>query len=188
MPSFIKSAVFEKDWIHDSKNEICFVGRSNVGKSTTINALANSNICKTSKTPGRTQTINFFDFGDFRVVDLPGYGFANLSKSKIGDINQMLFNFISKRENIKIVFQICDVSVITNKDLEVSNFLSQKYEHHYILLNKIDKKSKSFFDNNKNKIAKSLNKSIEFMLPISSKNKVNIDKIKSIIKLILNGQ
>ena len=90
MPSFIKSCFSTKDWMNDDKREICFIGRSNVGKSSLINALANAKIAKTSNTPGRTQLANFYDFEKFRLIDLPGYGFAKVSKSHI---TNCFFNF-----------------------------------------------------------------------------------------------
>jgi GTP-binding protein len=82
--NFIKSANQVSQFPEDSGREIAFVGRSNAGKSTALNAIfRRKNIAKTSKTPGRTQLINFFSVDDdCRVVDLPGYGFAAVSKEK----------------------------------------------------------------------------------------------------------
>ena len=81
---FLKSASSANDFPEDVGQEIAFVGRSNAGKSTAINAIVNrKNIARTSKTPGRTQLINFFEIDtQHSLVDLPGYGYANVSKSK----------------------------------------------------------------------------------------------------------
>lgn len=188
MAKFIKSAAQEKDWIKDSKKEICFIGRSNVGKSTLINTLANQKIAKTSNTPGRTQLVNFFDFGNYRLVDLPGYGFARASKAKRDDLQDIIDEFICNRENLVAVFQICDCSVITQQDVEVSEYLSSLHENHFIILNKLDKQNKSFYDNNKNKISKYLNKDLENIYPISCKERTNINKLNALITKLIQGK
>lgn len=185
MANFIKSASSINDWILDSKKEICLLGRSNVGKSLLINALANQSISKTSKTPGRTQLINFFNFDNYRLVDLPGYGYAKISKTKKEEINEFLFEYLSKRENLFGIFQICDIGVITSQDVEVANFIRKKFANHYIILNKVDKLNKSFFHNNCMKIAKLLNVEVSHLVPISAKNKYNLNSLISIIDKII---
>lgn len=185
MARFIKSATDESNWIHDSKKEICFIGRSNVGKSSLINALANEKIAKTSNTPGRTQLVNFFDFGKYRLIDLPGYGFAKVNKTLKKDIDHRIWNYIKNRKNLTAVFQICDSSVLTEKDVEMASFLSQNFDVFFILLNKIDKQNKSFFDNNSKKISEYLNVSKEILIPISSKNKTNINVLNQLIESII---
>lgn len=177
MATFIKSAASYSDWICDSKKEICFVGRSNVGKSSLINALANQSIAKTSNTPGRTQLVNFFDFGKFRLIDLPGYGYAKVSKEKKLELLSMINEYLIKRENLIFVFQICDINVITDKDVEMADFLKNNFDNFAILLNKMDKYNKSHFDNNKHKIAKYLNVDVDKLIPISAKKKNNLNKI-----------
>lgn len=185
MAKFIKSSTNESNWIYDTKKEICFVGRSNVGKSTLINTLANQKIAKTSNTPGRTQLVNFFDFGKFRLIDLPGYGFAKVNKNLKKDLDNRIWEYLEKRENLCAVFQICDSSVLTDKDIEMSNYLSQYFDNHFVLLNKIDKQNKSFFDNNWKKISEYLKIEKDKLIPISSKNKTNISLLKQLIDNIV---
>lgn len=185
MAHFIKSASSINNWIIDSKKEICFLGRSNVGKSSLINSLANQSISNTSKTPGRTQLINFFDFDSYRLVDLPGYGYAKISKTKKEEINNFLFEYLSKRENLVGIFQICDIGVITSQDVDVANFVSKKFSNHYIILNKVDKLNKSYFHNNCTKISKLLNVSQSNLVPISTKNKYNLSSLISVINKII---
>ena len=120
MAKFVKSATsVEAIAIDDNVVEFCFVGRSNVGKSTLINGLANATISRTSKQPGRTQMINVFDFGDYRIVDLPGYGYAQVSKSKKFEIDQILNDYINNRSNLFAIFQICDIQTINKQDLSI---------------------------------------------------------------------
>jgi GTP-binding protein len=81
---FVKSAVLPEDWPEDALPHIALVGRSNVGKSSLINCLANNyKLARTSNVPGKTRLLNFYLFNDaFYVVDLPGYGYANVSGSE----------------------------------------------------------------------------------------------------------
>ncbi len=185
MAIFIKSASKETDWINDGKVEICFIGRSNVGKSSLINALAKQDISRTSNTPGRTQLVNFFDFGNFRLIDLPGYGYAKVNKSKKEELNQMIESYLINRKNLYAVFQICDCNIITDRDKAMANFLRSKFSNFYVILNKIDKESKSFFDNNISKISSYLNLNKDLFIPISAKKKTNINKLENIIENII---
>ncbi|MDE5949644.1 MAG: ribosome biogenesis GTP-binding protein YihA/YsxC [Malacoplasma sp.] len=184
MASFIKSCFSSNDWISDDKKEVCFIGRSNVGKSSLINALANAKIAKTSNTPGRTQLANFYDFNKFRLVDLPGYGFAKVSKSKHFELSKIISEYIYLRKNLIAVFQIVDLSVITDLDVEMSNLLSERFKNHYIVLNKADKQAKSYFDNNIKKITSKFNKSQDSFICLSAKNKTNILALKNILNSI----
>jgi GTP-binding protein len=130
MPSFIKSATCNQDWIKDQVSEICFVGRSNVGKSTLINVLANQAIAKTSKTPGRTQVVNFYDFGKYRLVDLPGYGFMIGSHKLKHQVSDIINEYLSSRANLYVVFQVCDANVITELDASMSLYIQKYFKNH----------------------------------------------------------
>ncbi|MDR0674815.1 MAG: ribosome biogenesis GTP-binding protein YihA/YsxC [Mycoplasmataceae bacterium] len=181
MPNFIKSAIAPIDWINDQVIEICLVGRSNVGKSSLINALANQSIAKTSKTPGRTQTINFYDFGNYRLIDLPGYGFMHGNhqlKEQVADIIQ---TYLTSRTNTYGVLQICDANVITEADVNMSHYLQKHFKNHYIILNKIDKGTISMYQNKLNSIAKYLKVQPTQIFFISIKKHLNINKIQAII-------
>ncbi|MBC8225626.1 MAG: YihA family ribosome biogenesis GTP-binding protein [Gammaproteobacteria bacterium] len=107
---FLKSASATNDFPEDVGQEIAFVGKSNAGKSTAINAIVNrKNIARTSKTPGRTQLINFFKIDKkHSLVDLPGYGYANVSKSKRKSWEHLITKYLQKREALKAVFLIVD--------------------------------------------------------------------------------
>lgn len=182
MATFIKSAANESGWINDPKPEVCFIGRSNVGKSTLINAITNTKIARTSNTPGRTQLINFFDMGDYRLVDLPGYGYARVSHTKKMELSDMIIQYLNNRENLKLVFQICDCNVITPLDQEMAEFLSEIFgDRHYIILNKIDKHNKSFYHNNKHKILTYLDVDETNVIPISAIKKTNIGDVHRVI-------
>ena len=120
------SAVRRSQYPTDSKPEFLLVGRSNVGKSSFINTIINrKNYARTSAKPGKTQTINFYLVNEeFYIVDAPGYGFANLSKSKKKKFGLMMEDYITNRENLKQVFMLIDFRhKPSNDDILMYKFL-----------------------------------------------------------------
>src|SRR5438270_7339708 len=105
---FVKSAYDRQHWTTDGLPEIAFLGRSNVGKSSLINSLLlRKGLARTSNTPGRTQCINFFLInGDFYFVDLPGYGYAKVSKSMRSDWGKMAEQYLSERSELALCIQL----------------------------------------------------------------------------------
>lgn len=108
---FVISAVSPTQYPDDELREIAFVGRSNVGKSSLINMLLNRRgLAKTSSTPGKTQLINFFDIdGLFRFVDLPGYGFAKVSKAQKATWGKTIETYLKSRDTLMEVIQLIDI-------------------------------------------------------------------------------
>lgn len=159
-----------------------------MGKSSLINALANQKIAKTSSTPGHTQLVNFFDFGSYVLVDLPGYGFAKTSHNQKELINNLITEYLSWSTNLVAVFQLCNIDVITQEDVKMSQYLNQLAKkhniEHFVLLTKSDKVNKSHFDNNKIKIADYLQVDVNNMFSVSTKNRQNIDKLKALLTAI----
>lgn len=120
------SAVRRSQYPTDEKSEYLLVGKSNVGKSSFINTLINrKNFARTSATPGKTQTINFYLVNDsFYLVDAPGYGFAMLSKKKQKKFGLMMEDYLKNRPNLKQVFMLVDFRHRpTNDDLMMYNYL-----------------------------------------------------------------
>ena len=131
----------------DVGSEVAFVGRSNAGKSTAINSITNRNsLAKTSKTPGRTQLINFFKVNENkRFVDLPGYGFAKASKEKQKSWNRLVTNYIKYRQSLKGVVLIIDIRRgFGEMDLMFLDFYLPLNKQLHILLSKADKLSKQY--------------------------------------------
>ena len=129
----------------DIGSEVAFVGRSNAGKSTAINSITNRNsLAKTSKTPGRTQLINFFKVNENkRFADLPGYGFAKASKEKQKSWNRLVTNYIKYRQSLKGVVLIIDIRRgFGEMDLMFLDFYLPLNKRLHILLTKADKLSK----------------------------------------------
>lgn len=123
------SAVRRSQYPTDNKPEFLLVGRSNVGKSSFINTLVNrKNYARTSSKPGKTQTINFYLVNDsFYLVDAPGYGFANLSKSKKKKFGLMMEDYLTNRENLIQVFMLIDFRHKPSKD----DLMMYKFLKHY---------------------------------------------------------
>ena len=129
----------------DSGFEVAFAGRSNAGKSSAINCLVRQkNLCKTSKTPGRTQLINFFALDDERrLVDLPGYGFARVSRSLRDHWDQVLTRFLLERHALQGLVIVCDIRRgISDLDRALIAMTRDQLALH-LLLTKSDKLSRA---------------------------------------------
>lgn len=141
-PNFIGSYPSIKEIPYSSEKEIAFIGRSNVGKSSLINAIFNSpNLAKTSSTPGRTQTLNFFKMGnDLMIVDLPGYGFAKAPKEIVKKWNENVNIYLKGRSQLKRVFLLIDSRQgIKEIDITMMKMLDETAVNYQIILTKIDK-------------------------------------------------
>ncbi|AVQ17596.1 ribosome biogenesis GTP-binding protein YsxC [Fusobacterium gonidiaformans 3-1-5R] len=158
---YLKSAVYEKDYPEILNSvEFAFVGRSNVGKSSLINSLTSrTKLARTSKTPGRTQLINFFTINqEFYIVDLPGYGFAKVPKAMKKEWGSTIERYIiSKRK--KLVFVLLDIRRIpSEEDMEMLRWLDFHELPFKIIFTKTDKIS----NNEKFRLLKDIRKKIEF--------------------------
>ena len=136
------SAVRRSQYPTDNKSEYLLVGRSNVGKSSFINTLINrKNYARTSATPGKTQTINFYLVNDnFYLVDAPGYGYATLGQSKQKKFGLMMEDYLENRPNLKQVFMLIDFRhKPSNDDITMYNYLKHYKIPVTIVATKIDK-------------------------------------------------
>ena len=142
--SFLKSAPDLKFLPDPGVNEVAFAGRSNVGKSSLINALTNRNgLARTSNTPGRTQELNFFDVGDplrFRLVDMPGYGFAEAPKDVVKKWRFLVNDYLRGRPVLKRALVLIDSRHgIKDVDRDVMDMLDAAAVSYHLVLTKADK-------------------------------------------------
>ena len=172
---YITSAVSKKTCPEEILPEIVFVGRSNVGKSSLINSLTNrKSLARTSGTPGKTQTINFFkitlnDRREFYLVDLPGYGYAKTSKTNRALWAKFIEEYLSSGRDIKFVCQLIDIRHEPQEsDLKSFASLIEKNLPVLIVATKSDKIGKTQRQKHLNAIQKALGVDAESILPYSS--------------------
>ena len=143
---FVKSAFNKSHWITDGRPEIAFLGMSNVGKSSLLNSLlGRKGLARTSNTPGRTQSINYFLVNDtFYFVDLPGYGYAKVSKAMRSDWGEMAREYLTDRPELVLFIQLVDSrhppSVL---DLQLNDWLLAHERPHIVVATKSDKLSRT---------------------------------------------
>lgn len=157
---FVTSAVRKSQYPEDKKVEFLMIGRSNVGKSSFINTLVNrKNIARISSIPGKTQTLNFFLINDnFYLVDVPGYGFAKVSKSLKNKFGVIIEDYLKDRENLKMVFMLVDFRhKPTNDDVLMYDYLKYYKIPVTIIATKSDKVSKNSYMKNEKIIRETLN-------------------------------
>jgi GTP-binding protein len=167
--------------------EVAFIGRSNVGKSSLINVLVNRvNLSRISQTPGRTKQINFFNLGDFLyLVDLPGYGYAKISKSERKSWDKLIYSYLKGSTNLKRVFLLIDARCeIKSSDLQTMKFLDDCAVSYQLVLTKSDKIKETLLENVILQL-KSIGAKHAACHPeiifTSSKSKIGIDKLREAI-------
>jgi GTP-binding protein len=141
---FVKSAFERAHWIVDTRPQVAFLGRSNVGKSSLINSLLlRKGLARTSNTPGRTQSINFFLINDaFYFADLPGYGYAKVSKAMRSDWGSMAEEYLSDEPHLALCVQLVDMRhKPTALDIQLNEWLVHFQKPHVVAATKADKLS-----------------------------------------------
>ncbi len=187
----LMTAVKPEQYPDDSLPEIALVGRSNVGKSSLINCLANrKNIARTSSTPGKTATINFYEIaGKYRIVDLPGYGYAKVSKQEKEKWGAMIEGYLSNRQSLVQVIQLVDARHKPTADDKMMFDWIRSYNYEPLLVaTKIDKLKKSQIEGNLTAIYEDLELTDESVLiPFSSENRQGRDQVLELIDYILDS-
>lgn len=174
-----KVAVLEKQYPHENLPEFAFAGRSNVGKSSFINAMLNrKNLARTSSTPGKTRTINFYKINNsLRFVDLPGYGYAKVAKSEKEKWAGIINRYLETRENILETILLVDIRhEPTNLDKQMYDYIIDSGFSGIVVATKKDKIKRSQINKHVDTIVKKLGvEHKENIIPFSSQDR---DEVK----------
>ncbi|MBY0316181.1 MAG: ribosome biogenesis GTP-binding protein YihA/YsxC [Bdellovibrionales bacterium] len=179
--TFIKSAVDIHDFPEDNQSEILFAGRSNAGKSSLINTIAQGKVAKVSSTPGKTRHLNIFEHREgYRIIDMPGYGYAIRSKDEVDSWKKMIEPYLLKRMNIKGLVLVMDIrrewAEEEQQMLELAQYLRVGLA---VILNKADKLSRGAALAKKAKLSQSL--SINDCLLMSVLKKQGIEDLENLL-------
>ena len=184
--TFITSVADRKNFIKSEKPIIAICGKSNVGKSSLINALANrKNLARTSVTPGRTRLVNYFDFGEFILADLPGYGFAKVSEKEKQKWATLMEDFF-KYSEIAHVLSLVDIRHDPTRDDEsMINYLHSYAIPFTIIATKADKLGKTRIKGRTDSIGKYLTVGGNMVTAVSSETGYGKDKIYAILDKVI---
>ena len=181
---FVSSAT-RTHQLPDSDAEIAFVGRSNVGKSSLINALANQKqLARVSNTPGRTQLINLFEHsGGGTIVDLPGYGFAKVPGHVRKDWGAMIEGYLLERDELEMVFVLVDGAIgPTPLDEQMLDWLRENDVPHTVVATKMDKVKSSKRRTRKRDLAAGCMLETADIVWVSAAKDINIDQLRSMVR------
>jgi GTP-binding protein len=188
---FVKSAMLAADFPKDGRAEIAFVGRSNVGKSSLLNALlGRKGLAKTSGTPGKTRTLNFFSVNNkFYFVDLPGYGFAKVPVKIKEEWGKALIEYLETRRQLKLVVMLVDSRRDpANLDLEMLELLDNAQVPVLVVATKCDKLKQS----EKATLVRRLRSGLQLdaeaeILPVSAETHAGLKDLWAIVAEVLKA-
>jgi len=174
-------AVKPSQYPEDNMIEIAFAGRSNVGKSSLLNLLTNrKSLARVSGSPGKTRTINFYRINDeFRIVDLPGYGYAKASKSLTEGWGEMMEKYLETRQGLRVVAQLVDIRHAPSKqDVQMYEYLRYYGLDGLVVLTKADKVSRNELNKNTAMIRKALDlKPEDKTIPVSALKRTGYENL-----------
>ena len=187
---FVTSAADPRQFPPPAAPEIAFVGRSNVGKSSLINSLVGNKIAKTSNTPGRTQTINFFQVRrpgkprpDFVFADLPGYGFARVPKEITAEWAKFINPYLAERESLALCVVLVDVNIPPQElDVQLVEWLRHKDRNFILAATKADRVSGNQLRTSMQKLSETLHVPGDQIIPYSAKARMGYDELWRAIK------
>lgn len=193
---FAVSAVKASQYPEGGQDEIALAGRSNVGKSSLINTLLQrKNLARTSSSPGKTQTLNFYrvdsDQADFYLVDVPGYGYAKVSKKQREEFGEMIQDYLETRAYLKgLILLIDGRHEPTADDIAMYDYAQYLNLPILVVATKMDKIKKNAFNKTEAAFRKhlNLNKDNVTFLPFSSVTKLNVDQVKDWIQARLDEE
>jgi GTP-binding protein len=182
---FVISAAHPRQFPPPGAPEIAFLGRSNVGKSSLINSLVGSKIAKTSNTPGRTQTINFFEVRrhgkpkpEFMFADLPGYGYARVPKDITAKWSEFINPYLEMRPSLALCLSLVDVAVPPQQlDIQLLEWLRHADRRFLIVATKADRISNNQLRTALNRLSEQLQVGLDQIVPFSAKARIGQDEL-----------
>ena len=176
---FVTSAADPRQFPAPSAPEIAFLGRSNVGKSSLINSLVSARIAKTSNTPGRTQTINFFELRrpgkphpEFFFVDLPGYGYARVPKQISAQWSSFIGPYLESRQSLVLCVSLVDISIPPQQsDIQLHEWLRHHDRPYLVVATKADQISNNLLRKSLARLSESLGVAADAIIPFSAKSR-----------------
>lgn len=184
---FLTSAASKTQFITSDKPIIAVCGKSNVGKSSFINMVANrKKLAKASKEPGRTRLVNFFDMGEFILADLPGYGFARVSQTEKVKWARLLDDFFAEENPIAHVFSLADIRHNpTADDCQMIEYLNYRILPFTVIATKADKVSRAQAQKSAINIAATYTCGVDNIIVTSSETRQGLDKVLEKIEQII---
>lgn len=184
---FITSAATKEQFIKTDKPVIAVCGKSNVGKSSFINMLANrKKLAKVSKEPGRTRLVNYFDFGEFILADLPGYGFARVSKAEKLKWARLLDDFFAEKSGVAHVFSLADIRHDpTADDRQMVEYLYYHTVPFTVIATKADKLSRAQQANGVTNIAAVYKCGRDNVIATSAETRQGLERVLERIETVL---
>ena len=189
-PKFEISAMNKSQYPKNKLPEIVLAGKSNVGKSSFVNALTNrKSLARTSSAPGKTRQLNFYNMDDiFYFVDLPGYGYSEMSKSEQKKVADSINVYLKNRQNINLIILLVDIRhKPTENDRIMMNYIKETGKRYIVITSKADKIAKTKVQSYADDIANELDIPEDLIFPFSSETKFNIETIWDVIEESLNS-
>ncbi len=188
---FITSAADPGRFPPPGAPEIAFLGRSNVGKSSLINSLVGSKIAKTSNTPGRTQTINFFEVrrhgnprAEFVFADLPGYGYARVPKDITAKWSEFINPYLERRSTLALCLSLVDVTIPPQQlDIQLLEWLRHANRHFLVVATKADRISNNQLRSSLQKLCQQLQVDPSQIVPFSTKANIGQNELWRAIRV-----
>ena len=189
-PKFEISVMNKSQYPKGNTPEIVLAGKSNVGKSSFINSMTNrKSLARTSSTPGKTRQLNFYNMDDiFYFVDLPGYGYSEMSKAEQAKVGSSTESYLKSRKNINLIILLIDIRhKPSENDKMMMEFIKSTGKHYMVITSKADKIAKTKVDSYVEDIAKVLDVNKDLIFSYSSETKLNRDLIWNVIEESLNS-
>lgn len=189
-PKFEISAMNKSQYPKGRMPEIVLAGKSNVGKSSFVNSLTNrKSLARTSSAPGKTRQLNFYNMDDkFYFVDLPGYGYSQMSKTEQKKVADSIEVYLRNRQNINLIVLLVDIRhKPTADDRTMINYIRDSGKRYIVIASKSDKIAKTKVQAYVDDIANELDVPDDLIFPFSSETKFNLETIWEVIEESLNS-